>query len=37
MNESEWDITNALGVSGKVRQLLDLDTVNISNSNDSVS
>jgi hypothetical protein len=37
MNESEWDITNALGVSGKVRKLLDLDTVNISNSNDSMS
>lgn len=37
INESEWDITNALGVSGKVRKLLDLDAVNISNSNETLS
>ncbi len=37
MNESEWDITNALGVSSKVRKLMDLDAVNISNSNDTSS
>jgi len=37
INESEWDITNALGVSGKVRKLMDLDSVNISNSNDTIS
>ena len=37
MNESEWDITNALGVSSKVRKLMDLDAVNISNSNDTIS
>ena len=31
-NYSEWDITNALGASGEVRRLLDLEKVCLSSS-----
>lgn len=36
ISDTEWDITNALGASGEVRRLLDLDRVELTEEPSSI-